>query len=151
MLIVETPRDLAAHVGQKLGTSDWVEVTQEKIAAFADITGDHNWIHVDVERAKREMPGGRCIAHGCLTLSLMAQMSYGIYEIRRKSRGVFYGTNKGRFTAPVSAGSRIRLHETLKEAVAVEGGYRFTTECSIEVEGSSRPAMVAETIVMSFD
>ncbi len=151
MLIVETPKDLAAYVGQPLGTSDWLEVTQEKITAFADITGDHNWIHVDVERAKRELPGGRCIAHGCLTLSLMAQMSYGIYDVRRKSRGVFYGTEKVRFTAPVPAGSRIRLHQSLKEAVPVNGGYRYTTSCTVEIEGSDRPAMVAETIVLTFD
>ena len=151
MLEAETPNDLAALVGQKLGTSEWVVVDQHMIDTFAESTGDHQWIHVDVERAKREMPGGKTIAHGFLTLSLLPRMSHTIWRINRRSRGLNYGLNKVRFTAPVPAGARIRLHQTLKTAEPVEGGQRFTFEASVEIEGQSRPALVAETIAVVFD
>src|SRR5262249_41062433 len=121
MLSVEKPKDLAPYVGQKLGTSDWVLVDQAMIDAFAEVTGDQEWFHVDPERAQHEMPGGSTIAHGFLTLSLVARMSSMIYQIRSRQRGVNYGMNRLRFTAPVPAGSRIRLHETLKAADPIEG------------------------------
>ena len=124
MLSVERPTDLIAYAGQKLGTSDWVLIDQAMIDAFAEATGDKSWFHVDPERAKREMPGGRTIAHGFLTLSLVAYLSATIYEIRRRRRGVNYGMNRLRFTAPVPAGSRVRLHESLKAAEAIDGGVR---------------------------
>src|ERR1700750_1782258 len=135
---------VASLAGQEIGVSDWVEITQDRINAFADATGDHQWIHVDVERAKREMPGGKTIAHGYLTLSLLPRLSHGIYTIRRRSRGINYGSNKVRFTAPVPAGSRVRLHQTLKNVEDIEGGVRLTFDSQIEVEGSSRPALVGE-------
>ena len=112
MLEVETPADMKAHIGQKIGTSAWVTVDQAMIDKFAEATGDHQWIHVDVERAKREMPGGKTIAHGYLTLSLLPRLSHEIYTIRKRSRGINYGSNKVRFTAPVPAGSRVRLHRS---------------------------------------
>lgn len=151
MLELQTPSDLAARVGEDLGTSEWLTVDQETIDAFARATGDHQWIHVDVERARREMPGGKTIAHGFLTLSLLPRMAQTIWRIGRRSRGLNYGLNKVRFTAPVPAGSRIRLHQRLKAAEPVEGGRRFTIEATVEVEGESRPALIAETIAIVFD
>jgi acyl dehydratase len=121
------------------------------IDLFAEATGDHQWIHVDVDRAKREMPDGRTIAHGYLTLSLIPRMAQTIFRIRNRARGVNYGTNKVRFTAPVPSGARIRLHLTLKAAESVEGGTRMVFENLVEVEGAERPALVAETISVSYD
>jgi acyl dehydratase len=151
MLSVERPADLIAYAGQKLGTSDWIMIDQTMIDAFAEATGDKSWFHVDPERAKREMPGGRTIAHGFLTLSLVAYLSTTIYEIRRRRRGVNYGMNRLRFTAPVPAGSRVRLHETLKAAEAIDGGVRLTLDCTVEIEGEPRPAMLAEMIVLALE
>ena len=150
MLELETPDDLAALIGQPLGISEWLIVDQHMIDTFAAATGDHQWIHVDVERARREMPGGKTIAHGFLTLSLLPRMAHTLWRIRRRSRGLNYGLNKVRFTAPVPAGSRIRLHQTLKAAEPVEGGQRFTFEARVEVEGESRPALVAETLAIVY-
>ena len=151
MLVVERPADMKAHVGQSLGTSDWVLVDQATIDKFADATGDHQWIHVDVARAKREMPNGKTIAHGFLTLSLLAGLAHQIYEIRQRSRGINYGSNKVRFTAPVPVGSRVRLHQTLKSVDDTEGGVRLTFDSRMEVEGSPRPALVAETLSLAYD
>ena len=151
MLEVETPADMKAHIGQKIGTSEWVTVDQAMIDKFAEATGDHQWIHVDVERAKREMPGGKTIAHGYLTLSLLPRLSHEIYTIRKRSRGINYGSNKVRFTAPVPAGSRVRLHQTLKAVDDIEGGVRVTSEGTMEVEGNPRPVLVAETIGLTYD
>ena len=151
MLDVERPADMKAYIGKSLGTSDWVTVDQPMINAFADATGDHQWIHVDVERAKREMPGGKTIAHGFLTLSLLPRLIAGIYKIRKTSRGINYGSNKVRFTAPVPAGSQVRLHQTLLSVEDIKGGVRLTCECSIELEGSDKPALVAEFLSLAFD
>jgi acyl dehydratase len=151
MLEVDRPADMRAYVGKSIGTSDWITVDQSMINAFADATGDHQWIHVDVERAKKEMPGGKTIAHGYLTLSLLPRMMAGIYRIRHTSRGINYGSNKLRFTAPVPAGSRVRLHQTLKAVDDIAGGVRLTFDGSVELEGSDKPALVAETLVLAFD
>ena len=118
------------------------------IDAFAHATGDMNWIHVDVERAKREMPGGKTIAHGYLTLSLFPKLSKTVYQMQQRGKGFNYGANRVRFTSPVPVGSRIRLKETLKEAERADAGTRLTFTCVIEIEGSARPAMIAETIVL---
>jgi acyl dehydratase len=151
MLSFERPTDLIPYAGQKLGTSEWVLIDQATIDAFAEATGDRSWFHVDPERAKHEMPGGHTIAHGFLTLSLFAHMSSTIYEISQRRRGVNYGMNRLRFTAPVPAGSRVRLHETLKAAEAIEGGVRLTLDCTVEIEGEQRPAMLAEMIVLALE
>src|SRR6476659_1734040 len=145
------PDEMQKHVGQEIGVSPWVEVTQERINRFADATGDHQWIHVDVERAKREMPGGKTIAHGFLTLSLVPRLGQTIYRVKHRSRGLNYGSNRVRFTGQVQAGSRIRLRQKIKSVEPVEGGVRITSENTVEVEGNSRPALVAETISMQFD
>lgn len=151
MLEVEKPSDLLAHAGKKAGTSDWLVVDQARIDKFAEATGDHQWIHVDVERAKREMPGGKTIAHGFLTLSLIPVLAQSITKVKKRSRGINYGLNKVRFTNPVPAGARIRLHQTLKAVEKIEGGVRIISEATVEVEGQERPAAIAETIGLAYD
>ena len=151
MLEVERAADLAPYVGQILGTSEWVTIDQAMIDAFADATGDHQWIHVDVERAKRDLPGGRTIAHGYLTLSLLPRLAAGISRIRRCSRGVNYGANKVRFTAPVPSGARVRLHQVLRHIGHIPGGVRLTYEATVEIEGGGRPALIAETLSLIYD
>ncbi|PYM68553.1 MAG: enoyl-CoA hydratase [Candidatus Rokuibacteriota bacterium] len=147
MLTVETPKDLLQHVGRELGPSAWIVVDQAMIDRFADATGDHQWIHVDVERARREMPGGKTIAHGYLTLSLIPRMAATLLEITRRGRGINYGSNKIRFISPVPAGSRVRLRQRIVNAEEVPGnGIRVTSEMTVEVEGLERPALVAEVI-----
>ena len=147
MLKVEKPQDLLQHVGTELGPSEWLTVTQEMIDKFADATGDHQWIHVDVERAKKEMPGGKTIAHGYLTLSLLPQLAPTLMKIEKRRRGLNYGSNRVRFTAPVPAGGRVRLRQKLVKIEPVEdNGFRITSEMTMEVEGNARPAMVAETL-----
>ena len=147
MLHVDTQKDLLQHIGRELGPSDWITVDQAMIDRFADATGDHQWIHVDVERARREMPGGKTIAHGYLTLSLIPRMAATLLEISRRSRGINYGSNKIRFISPVPAGSRIRLRQRILGADEVPSdGIRVTSEMTVEVEGQERPALVAELI-----
>ena len=147
MLKVEKPSDLLQHVGETLGPSEWLTVTQEMIDKFADATGDHQWIHVDVERAKKEMPGGKTIAHGYLTLSLLPRLAPTLMKVEKRRRGLNYGSNRVRFTAPVPAGARIRLKQKLVKVEPVEdNGFRITSEMTMEVEGNTRPAMVAETL-----
>ena len=151
MLMVETPEALRALIGQELGASDWLEVTQDLIDRFAEVTGDHQWIHVDVERAKLEMPGGKTIAHGYLLLSLLPKLGAGIYKLSWPTRSINYGSDKVRIVNPVKAGARIRLRQSL---VAVEdgapGAHRITVRQTLEIEGEAKPAMIADTIRMSF-
>lgn len=151
MLEIERPADLLALAGKEIGTSDWYTVTQEQIDKFADATGDHQWIHVDVERAEKEMPGGKTIAHGWLTLSLVPRLAATIYRVKHRSRGINYGANRVRFTGPVPAGARVRLKLKIKNVEKVEGGVRVTNESTMEIEGGSRPVLVAETIGMVYD
>lgn len=151
MLTVETPQDLKKHVGEDCGFSEWVTVDQKMIDKFADATGDHQWIHVDVERAKKEMPGGKTIAHGFLTLSLVPMLAGQTLEIQKRSRGINYGTNKIRFTNMVPAGSRVRMSQKIKEVNDVAGdGVQLIAEVVMEIEGQERPAMVAEFISLSY-
>ncbi len=152
MIEVERPTDLAQFVGQEIGVSDWFTIDQTIIDKFAEATGDHQWIHVDVERAKREMPGGKTIAHGYLMLSLVPRLVATIYRVKKRSRGLNYGSNRVRFTGQVPAGSRIRLRQKIKSVEPIEGGgVRITSESTMEVEGSSRPALIAETISMQYE
>jgi acyl dehydratase len=149
VLEVEKPADMAAHIGKNIGTSEWVLIDQAMIDLFADATGDHQWIHVDVERAKKEMPGGKTIAHGFLTLSLLPRLS--TFRITKSSRGINYGSNRVRFTNPVQVGSRVRLNQKLKAVEQIEGGQRLIFDSTVEIEGQSRPALVAETISLAYD
>ena len=141
---------LQAMVGQSLGQSDWFEVTQQRVNQFADGTGDDQWIHCDPERAKREMPDGKTIAHGYLTLSLLQALQSSIYEIRNVSRGINYGANKLRFVAPVQVGSRVRLVQTIKAVEPIDGGVRLVAESAFEIENQSKPALVIETVGLLF-
>jgi acyl dehydratase len=133
-------------VGQHLGHSDWVEVTQEQVNQFADATGDHQWIHVDPERAKKESPFGGPIAHGYLTLSLIPSLLPQIVEIEGFRMGVNYGTEKVRFPAPVPVGSRVRAGATLASATPFEGGIAMNMDVTVEIEGGTKPAMVATVV-----
>ncbi len=152
MIEVERPADLARYVGQEIGVSDWFAVDQAMIDKFAEATGDHQWIHVDVERARREMPGGKTIAHGYLTLSLVPRLAATLIRVNKRSRGLNYGSNRVRFTGQVAAGSRVRLRQKIKSVEPVAGGgVRITSESTMEVEGAARPALVAETISMQFE
>ena len=133
-------------VGQHLGWSDWVTITQEQVNLFAEATGDHQWIHVDPDRARRESPFGGPIAHGYLTLSLIPMLVPQIVEMTGFRMGVNYGTEKVRFPAPVPVGSRVRAGATLASATPFEGGVAMNMEVTVEVEGASKPSMVATVV-----
>jgi acyl dehydratase len=133
-------------VGQHLGHSDWVEITQERVNRFADATGDHQWIHVDPERAAQESPFGGPIAHGYLTLSLLPMLMPQIVELTGFRMTVNYGTEKVRFPAPVPVGSRVRAGATLDSATPVEGGVQVLITVTVEIEGGAKPAMVATSV-----
>ena len=150
MLEVEKPADMKALIGKQVGTSEWVLVDQAMIDKFAEATGDHQWIHVDVERAKREMPGGKTIAHGYLTLSLIPWLTGGMMRIDGVTRGINYGSNKIRFTNMVPVGSKVRARQKLIAAEPKAGGMQLTNEVTIEIEGAQRPACVAETISLIY-
>ena len=150
MLEPETPKDLLELVGRELGPSEWMTVDQAMIDKFADATGDHQWIHVDVERARREMPGGKTIAHGYLTLALVPRMAATLMRVKKRSRGLNYGSNKVRFINPVPAGARIRLRQRIANAETVAGGVRVTSEMTVEIEGQERPALISELIGISY-
>ena len=138
--------ELAAKVGQEVVVSDWLEVTQERIDQFADATGDHQWIHVDVERARRESPFGTTIAHGFLTLSLLSHFLNNSLEFGKSKMGVNYGCNRLRFTAPVKSGSRLRARLKLKEFQRIEGGVQMVWDVAMECEGQEKPVLVAEWV-----
>ncbi|MFF7375292.1 MaoC family dehydratase [Streptomyces massasporeus] len=137
--------ELKKLAGSDLGTSEWIEVTQERIDTFADATGDHQWIHVDPERAK-EGPFGAPIAHGYLTLSLFIPLFTELLDVQGVATKVNYGLNKVRFPAPVKAGSRIRLTAKLAEVEEVPGGVQITVEGAIEIEGAAKPAAVLQSL-----
>src|SRR5438128_5998788 len=146
-LKVEYPKDLLKLVGRELGPSDWMTVEQAMIDKFAEATGDHQWIHVDVERARREMPGGKTIAHGYLTLSLVPRMAATLLKVEKRKRGLNYGSNKVRFTNVVPAGARIRLRQRILAVDEMPGnGVRVTSEMTVEGEGQGRPALVADAM-----
>ena len=147
MRIVDSIEELKNLVGEEIGVSDWIEMTQERINKFAEATGDHQWIHIDTERAKTELPGGTTIAHGFLTLSLLPKIVQSIYKIKGVRHSLNYGSDRVRFTAPVPAGSRVRGRYTLKSAEEVKNnGLKIIGETKIEIEGEDRPACIAESI-----
>ena len=144
--IFETPRQLLDAVGQSLGHSEWLVIDQARIDKFADATGDHQWIHVDPERAKHG-PFGRCIAHGYLTLSLVNSFLPQIVDVRGISMGVNYGADRLRFPAPVPVGSRIRGRgELIAAEQTKDGGVQATIRVTVEIDGSERPGCVIDTI-----
>ncbi len=137
-------KDLPSLIGQETGVSDWLEISQARVNQFAEATGDHQWIHVDVERANREIGGP--IAHGYLTLSLIPFLGGGLLNVKGVTRGINYGSDKVRFTNMVRVGKRVRLRQKLIGAEPKAGGMQIRNECTIEIEGEERPACVAETI-----
>jgi acyl dehydratase len=136
---------LKAHIGEHLGYSDWRQVTQEQVNLFADATGDHQWIHVDVERAKAG-PFGGPIAHGYLTLSLAPVLLEEILHVSGVTMGINYGLNKLRFPSPVPVGSKVRAGATLAGVEDVSGGVQVTLTVTFEIEGGTKPACVAEIL-----
>lgn len=146
----QTLEDLAACVGQSVATSDWVQITQPQVNQFAEATGDHQWIHIDVERAKAG-PFGAPIAHGFLTLSLLPTFFESAIKIENVRMGVNYGLNRVRFMSPVPVGSRLRAHIKLLSSEAIDGGGRQQTwEVTVELEGASKPACVAESVSRAY-
>jgi len=149
MRIFETIAELQPLVGQDLATSEWITVTQERIQLFADATNDHQWIHLDPERAKAG-PFKTTIAHGFLTLSLLPEMSASAFEVRGTRMGVNYGLNKVRFPAPVPSGSRLRGHFKLVAYDPLDGGAQLTVQVTMEREGSDKPVCVAESLARRY-
>jgi len=145
MLTLTGMDELKAHVGKELGVSDWHEVTQEAVNRFADVTGDHQWIHVDVERAK-DTPFGGTIAHGYYTLSLAPMFSYAMFSLEGFAFGVNYGLNRVRFPAPMPVGGRVRMRAALAAVEDIPGGAQVTTELTFEREGGEKPVCVAEAL-----
>jgi acyl dehydratase len=144
---IEGIEGLKALQGKTIGPTDWHEVTQEEINAYADLAGDHQWIHVDVERAKNESPFGTTIAHGNLTLSLIEGMRLDLMSSSGFKLGVNYGWNKVRFPAPVPAGSKIRTTAEVTEVEEVGGGWwQVITRFTVEVDGNEKPACVADAV-----
>ena len=149
-LTVDGVEGAKSLVGQQLGPSDWVEITQEKVNQFADATGDHQWIHVDVERATKESPFGGPIAHGYLTLSLTPLFMPQMMKVTGFGMGVNYGTEKVRFPAPVPVGSKVRASAVVDSVTEVAGGVQMQTTLTFEVEGSAKPACVAVILVRQY-
>ncbi|ORA19890.1 MaoC family dehydratase [Mycobacterium arosiense] len=147
MKTIGSAEQAIAAIGAELGVSRWFEVDQSRIDQFADVTVDHQWIHVDVERAKTESPYGTTIAHGFLTLSLIPGLSKDNYRVQNAKMGINYGLNKVRFLAPVTAGSRVRVRSELADAVRDgDDTVNLTVRHTVEVDGSQKPAAVAELI-----
>ena len=141
-------KDLPGLVGQEVGVSEWVEIGQDRVNQFAEATGDHQWIHVDVERATREIGG--TIVHGYLTLSLIPWLSAGILNVGGVARAINYGSDKVRFLNMVKVGKRVRMRQKVLAVEPRSGGLSVKNECTIEIEGETKPACVAETISVLF-
>jgi len=142
--------DAKALEGEEVGVSDWVVIDQHRIDQFAEATDDFQWIHVDTERAEREMPGGKTIGHGYLTLSLIPALTGKFVEVRNLTRAINFGLNKVRFYTPVPVGSRLRARATVLQARRRAGALLLTSEVTLEIEGVRKPACVAETLGMYF-
>lgn len=145
MRVFSNADDVRAAEGEKLGSSEWTTITQEQIDQFADATHDHQWIHVDAERAAQG-PFGTTIAHGFLTLSLVSALNSETYRFENLRMGINYGTNKVRFPNPVPVGSRVRSHTELTGVADTGDGLQLTVSTTIEIEGAEKPACVAEVL-----
>ena len=148
-LVIEKPQDLLGMVGTKIGPTDWVRIDQDRVDTFAECTGDHQWIHVDVERAKAG-PFGGTIAHGYLTMSLINLFLPDLVEVRGFAHAVNVGLDKLRFLAPVVVGSRIRATSEIVSAEEVKAAIQSVVRVTIEIEGGDKPALVADTISRYF-
>lgn len=150
MHLIASIEDARGLEGKEVGLSDWVVIDQNRIDLFAEATDDFQWIHVDVDRAAREMPDGKTIAHGYLTLALIPALTGGFVDIRNLERGINLGVNKVRFYTPVQVGDRVRARATVLTARRRAGALLLTSETRIEVENSKKPACIAETLGMYF-
>lgn len=140
--------DIKDLAGSEIGVSDWLEITQDRVNRFADATGDHQWIHIDIERATKEL--GAPIAHGFLVLSLIPFLAKNIVAYKGVSRGINYGLNKVRFTNTAPVGCKLRLRLKMLACEPRGGGWQINNECTIEVDGEDRPACVAETVSLVY-
>jgi acyl dehydratase len=145
MLTLNGLDEVKGYVGKELGVSDWLEVTQEKIDAFAEVTGDDQWIHIDPERAKQS-PFGGTIAHGYFTLSLAPRFSYDMFNFEGFAFGINYGLNRVRFPAPMPVGGKVRMRAKLAAVDEIPGGAQITTELTFELDGGEKPVCVAESL-----
>ncbi len=146
--VIEGIEELKSLIGEEVGASDFVEVTQSRINDFADATEDHQWIHIDAERARTDSPFGSTIAHGFLTLSLLPHFAAQAFTVRGNFKmGINYGLNRLRFISPVKSGSRVRARFTLQAVEEVAGGAQITWTVTVESEGSAKPALAAEWLV----
>ena len=150
MQIIKSIDDAKALIGKEVGLSDWIVIDQHRIDQFAEATSDHQWIHVDTERAATEMPDGKTIAHGYLTLALIPALTGKFVKVENLTRAVNFGLNKVRFYAPIPVGSRLRARATVLQARRRAGALLLTSETRIEVEGQRKPACVAEALGMYF-
>ena len=144
--VISSFEDLKALEGLEVGVSDWFQITQDQIDQFADVTLDHQWIHVDVERAQKEMPGGTTIAHGYLTLSMIPAMTAGFLEFTNLKMGINYGLNKVRFTNMVAVDSRIRARSMVQAVRQRSGAAQLVGLTTVDIEGETKPACVVETV-----
>jgi acyl dehydratase len=150
LYVIRSIEDAKALEGKEVGVSEWIEIDQDRIDRFAEATGDYQWIHVDAERAARELPGGKTIAHGYLTLSLIPALTGGFVRVENLTRALNYGCNKVRFYSMVPVGSRVRARAVINQARQLGGALHLVSEVTIEIEGERKPACVAETIGMYF-
>ena len=149
---IENAEALRNLIGEEVGTSEWQEVTQDMIDRFADVTGDDQWIHTDVERCKQESPFGVPIAHGFLTLSLLSYLHRESVRFAESGKmGINYGLNRVRFVSPVRAGSRIRTHSKVATVDDFEGGVQVAWQITVELEGADKPALVAEWLTRMYN
>ena len=150
MKIIKSIDDAKALEGQEVGLSDWIVVDQHRIDQFAEATADYQWIHVDTERAAKEMPNGKTIAHGYLTLALIPALTGNFVEVENLARAINFGLNKVRFYTPVPVGAKLRARATVLQARRRAGALLLTSEVRLEIEGERKPACVAETLGMYF-
>ncbi|MCX6389506.1 MAG: MaoC family dehydratase [Solirubrobacterales bacterium] len=149
MLVLNGIEEIKAKVGEDLGTSDWIQIDQDAVNAFAEVTGDDQWIHVDPERAAATPLGGT-IVHGFFTLSLIPKFAYETYTVEGVSFAMNYGSDKVRFLSPVPTGSRLRMNSVLSSVEEKGGGVLMKVTCTIEIEGSEKPACIAEMLTIVF-
>ena len=148
--VITSIDDAKALIGEEVGLSDWAVIDQNRIDQFAEATADHQWIHVDTERAARELPDGKTIAHGYLTLALIPALTGNFVEVKNMTRAINFGLNKVRFYTPLQVGARVRARATVLQARRRAGALLLTSEVRIEIENERKPACVAETLGMYF-
>ena len=151
MIIINNPTEIKNYINKPLTPSEWYHVTQEKINKFAEATADHQWIHIDEERAKKEMPDGKTIAHGYYMVSLLPKLAAQNAVIKNTSKTLNYGSDKVRFINMVKAGSHVRLNRTIISCEEMKnGGFRVVNKCELEIKDDTKPAFIAETISLVF-